>query len=176
MKKKTNELNPQDYIDVLSKVAKNHRSKSFDYHTEDDIEQESYLIALSKLKEFVPSRGKSDNLNQSLENWLNTVVSRRLKNFYRDKYVVPQKSLKSDRNLNEQSNRVNLMHPLNLHDISDESFKFIDTKYVDNDIWITIINALDDDMKDVLEAILSGQTIKCYYRNKLYRCIKSILS
>lgn len=167
-------ITEKEIIEVIQNVAKNHRNKAFDYHTEDDIEQEASIIAWSKLSEFVPARGKSKNIKQSLENWLNTVVSRRLKNFYRDKFLVPQKSLKSDKSTTEQSKRTNLMHPLNIEDISDETFKVFDNNYFDKYEFKYIIENLSFEMLDILEAILSGQNIKCYYRNKLLEKIKKL--
>lgn len=168
-------LNRDDIINVITNVVKNHRNKAFSYYTEEDIEQEAWIIALNKLGDFVPARGKNKDIKQSLENFLNTVVSRRLKNLYRDKYVVPQRTLKSDKSPGDQNKRTNLMHPLNLEEISEDKLHGLTSMIFENESWNKIIQNLNEDLIDILDAMLSGQIIKCYYRNKLLYNIKSIM-
>lgn len=168
-------LNKEEIITVINNVVKNHRNKAFSYYTEEDIEQEAWIIALNKLGDFLPARGRNKDIKQSLENFLNTVVSRRLKNLYRDKYVVPQRVLKSDKSPGDQSKRTNLMHPLNIEEISEDKMKGLDPLNFESDLWHKILKNLNEDLIDILDAMLSGQIIKCYYRNKLLNHIKVIM-
>jgi hypothetical protein len=167
-------LTKDEIIEVVDKVAKNHRNKSFGPYTEEDIEQEVWIIALSKLPEFVPERGKHKNLRQSLENWLNTVVARRLANFYRDKWVVPQRKLKSDKSGAQHKKRINLMHPLDIEEISEDNASLGPSDILESEYWKIVLENLDEDLIDILDAMLSGQTVNCYYRNKLSNKIEKI--
>lgn len=168
-------LTKVEISEVIQKVAKNHKNKRFGPYTEDDIEQEVWIIALNKLPEFVPERGKHKDLKQALENWLNTVISRRLANFYRDKHLVPQKLLKSDKNNSQTQKRKNLMNPLDIDDISDDCVRFQSQDILENECWQIILDNLNEEMLDALDALLSGQPIGSYYKNKLKNEIKSII-
>lgn len=163
-------------IDICTKVAKNHNNKSFSYFESDDIEQQAWIIILDKIGEFDPSKGTTNNIEQSLENWLNTIVSRRLSNFYRDKFKVPQKQLKSDKSEYDQVKRQNLMKPLDISYVSDVSENNdIVSRLVDGELWQTIIAQLSPEYLDILDSILSGEKINCYYKNKLIIQIKNIM-
>jgi hypothetical protein len=169
-------LTESQTIEVLTKVAKNNRNRAFGSYAEEDIEQEAWIIALKVLKDFKPKRATTENLPQALENWLNTVVSRRLKNLYRDKYVVPQKVSKSDSGVDVAKFRNNLMHPVHIGEI-DENTILGNAEYLTNgeNLFLDmLVEKLDFYLFDVLETILSGECVNCYYKNKLFVIIKQV--
>lgn len=169
-------LEEGDIINIINKVAKNHSAKAFSYYTEEDIEQEVWIITLKALKGFKPKRAKADGVGQALENWLNIVVSRRLKNFYRDNYVVPQKRLNSDKSEFTSQKRKFLMHPISLGEADENNFLGAKSELIieDNKFLELLVKELDFFLYDTLETILSGESINCYYKNKLYQIIKKV--
>jgi hypothetical protein len=160
-------LSQNDIYDVIDKVAKNHRNKSFSCYTTDDIEQQVWVIALEKLDEFDQSRCKESNVKKALEHWLNTVISNRLSNFYRDKYLV---LCKISKHLNN-----NINSPLSLDSkMVKLNNGLIDLEILKNESWEIILSSLDDIYNDILESILSGETVSSYYKIKLFNKIKFI--
>lgn len=156
-------LNKEQIYNVIDKVAKNHKNKSFSYHTINDIEQQVWIIALERIKDFNHSKSKQKNIEKALEHWLNTVVSNRLANFYRDKYVVPHK----------QSNIISPISMDNKIDLEDKEDYF--NNIVGSDYWDLVIKDLNDYYLDILECILSGEIVNSYYRSKLMNRIKVIM-
>jgi DNA-directed RNA polymerase specialized sigma24 family protein len=153
---------------VIQKVAKNHRNKSFGYFTEEDIEQEVWIIALKKISRFEEQKGKHKDPMKSLEHWLNKVVSTRLKNLYRDEFVVPQRLHTAKSN--------NLISPMNFDDVGElqdlsDFFSSLENK----ELWLLIIKDLNDYDIDILDAILSGENIGSYYKSKIINKIRKIL-
>jgi len=169
-------LTEEQVIDIVSKVANNHKNKHFGYFTSEDIIQEVWAIALDRLKEFDYNRGKESNIEKALEHFLNNVIARRLSNLYRDHYVVPQRQLKSDKSDYDQVKRINLMHPVNISDLSEESIgSFIEYTF-DNDHWYYIIHHLSEENIDILDALLSAEKVSCYYKNSLLRSINGLIN
>ena len=161
-------MTQEQIYQVIQKVAKNHRNKSFGYFTEEDIEQEAWIIALKKLPQFEEQKGKHKDVAKSLEHWLNKVVSSRLKNLYRDEFIVPQR-LHTDK-----SN--NLVSPMNFDDVGERQdlsdfFSVLENK----ELWEFIIKELNDYDIDILDSILSGENIGSYYKSKIVNKIKKIL-
>lgn len=161
-------MTQEQIFQVIQKVAKNHRNKSFGYFTEEDIEQEVWIIALEKLPKFEESKGKHKDATKSLEHWLNTIVSNTLKNLYRDKFEVPQR-LRTDK-------KNNLVSPMNFDDIgerqdSSDFFALLENK----ELWNIIIDQLSDYDIDILDSLLSGENIGSYYKSKIINKIKKIL-
>ena len=154
-------MSKEEIYEVITKVAKNHCKKKFAYLTEDDIENKAWEIALKQLPEFVVSKGKAKNPAKSLEHWLNAVVSNRLKNYYRDEFEVKNKS--------------QIVSPVSLDttmDTPDLNIGFVDI--YNSEFWNLIIRNLSDNYLDILEAILSGEKVNTYYKNKLQTKIKVI--
>lgn len=170
-------LSNQDIIDVIQKVAKNHRNKRFGCYTEEDIEQEVWVIVQNRISDFDLKKCKVTDPKSALERWLNTVVSRRLVNFHRDNYLVPQRTLKSDKGDGEVQKRHSLMHPTALSDVGDKLLTVFSSESVlENECWELVVKNLNPDLSDILESILSGEVVNGYYRNKLYARVKEILN
>lgn len=164
-------LTEQEQIEVIQKVVGNHRNKDFGIYSPEDIEQEAWVIVLSKIDEFVPLRGTQKDIKKSLEHWLNPVVSNRLKNHFRDKFLVPQGMIKGKR----EKIPNNLMSALDLaFAYEDKSTIFFED--MDLDIWDTIVRDLDPALSDVLDAVLSGEVIGCYHKTKLFRKIRAVIA
>lgn len=116
----TDILTEEEIYQVLDKVAKNHQKKVFEIHGTQDIYQQAFTIAWTKLKEFKLERQDATDPRQGLENWLNSVVSNRLSNFYRDNVGVFYKDFKSDKNNPDaKTKRMNLLRPVGLDKAGD---------------------------------------------------------
>lgn len=168
-------LNKQQIEQIVNKVAENHKNKSFDCHDSDDIIQEVWYIALKALPSFDINKIKiNNNIEQALENWLNTVVSRRLANFYRDSYSIKQKAKRDDVTAFDTQKRINLNNPIELSllttiDIEDKkNYHSITELY-------KILKDLTAEDYEILDSILSGQKINTYFKNKLIGKIKELL-
>lgn len=166
-------LSKKQIHEIITKVAKNHRSKSFGSYTSDDIENQSWIIALEKLSEFNPSRRKTKDLGKSLEHWLNAVVARRLANFYRDKYLVPLQIKKRDVNPGLYRDRQNLFYPKSINDVGD----LIESShnFEDGTFFSELLSYLTTDEKDILDSLLSGETLNAYYKSKIIRRINEFM-
>lgn len=165
-------LSETKVIEICDKVAKNHQQKQFESFTEEDIYQQAWVIILEKIDEFTDKKIKEDNIEQALENFLNSIVSNRLSNFYRDKYVVKIRKRKNDSDT-EHLTRLSLSFPINIADTEeradDKNDLVLYEKYID-----ILFQNLSDDGFDILESILSGEKISGYYKQKLLNEIKEI--
>ena len=140
---------------MITKVAANHRNKTFGHYLEEDIEQEVWIIALEKLPDFVPNRGTQKDVKRSFEYWLNAVISNRLKNLYRDRFVVPNKYIK------------NMIDLLDVNDIKQHVFG--------NDNFIKLlVNSLTNLEHEVLESLLCGEIVSSYYKVRILRKVKDL--
>lgn len=154
---------------VIEKVAQNHCHKKFDIHSENDIKQEVWIICLSKIKEFDFSRGQVDNEEESLERFLNTVVSNRLANFYRDKFVVPNREhLKKSQTLINKEIDIGILDNKCHKDVLHDLFVNEQMSHIKNKLTILEL--------DILESLLNGETIPSYYKIKLITKIQKELS
>lgn len=159
-----NGLSYEQVINVITKVVQNHKNKTFGNYTSEDIMQQAWIIILEKLPAFDSSKSKDKNIEKGLENWLNTVVSNRLHNFYRDKYLVHKNKDK------------NLISPLSIN-ASNTDFLAVfynQDNHESNEMIDKIISQLDIFMLEILESLLSGENLCFYYRNRLYNKIKEI--
>lgn len=158
-------LTKEDIYAIIEKVVKNHANKAFDLYDSDDIQQQTWQILLKQLPGFdLKKIKKTNNIAQALENWLNKVASSRLKNFYRDKSVVPKKNIQTT-NIDVyqcpddfQANH-DLLSGLELEDNLD-----------------ILISELDEEELDILDCLLSGENIGPYYKNKLITRIKEVFT
>ena len=154
--------------EVIQKVAKNHRDKAFGSYTPEDIEHEVWLIALNKIELFKPNKGKVVDEKKALERWLNVVISNRLKNLYRDEYVVPQRLHKDNKN--------NLLKPLDITSIGDRSDNIELIEIVQNkELWNYVLQNISDSEIEILDGLLSGELINSYYKNKIFIKIKELI-
>lgn len=169
-------LSEQEIIDIGNKVAFNHSAKKFDYHNEDDIYQQVWIIILQQIDQFQPDRINSNNIKQGLENWLNGVVSKRLKNFYRDNFAIKQQSRKTDKNESETIKRKSLQHPVAICEVGEiiQNLNILDDIEF-YDIWDFIVKELTWEEVDVLDAILSGEIVPQYYKTKLSLKLKDLI-
>lgn len=165
MKLEVKGLNYEQILEVVTKVVQNHKNKTFGNYTPDDIMQQAWIIILEKLPLFDGSKSKDKNLEKGLENWLNTVVSNRLHNFYRDKCLVQKNKDK------------NLSSPLSINSTNTDFLSVIINMDMmeSKEIINKIIDELDVYMIDILESLLSGEYLCFYYRNRLNNKIKDIL-
>lgn len=150
---------------VITKIAANHKNKDFDIYTKKDIEQQVWVIALKMIHQFNPKKAKYDDLEKSLEHWLNIVISSRLKNLYRNEYTTKY------RDKNKKSINSSCLHSVDTNQLfvlidSDDSFEILD-------ILLKEMSELDF---EIFEALLSNEYIPSYYKNKLVVKLKDILS
>lgn len=155
--------------EVILKVAHNHKNKDFGYFTEEDIIQEASIIALEQLPNFVDTRAAhGKDTKKALESWLNVVLSTRLSNLYRDKFIVPQRDSKKRKSHNPS--RRQLFNP----GVFDASLDFPDTTF-DFQFTDELLEVLKSNMTTeelvVLECEINGEILPQYYRNKLKRKI-----
>ncbi len=168
-------LTENQIINIIQKIATIHSHKSFGCYTSEDIEQEVWIIVLNTIDGFTFTRSKTTTVEAALEHWLNVVVSRRLNNFYRDKFVVPQKALKADKSGNDKQKRINLMHPIDVHNLSDDNNLTLNSLVDNEELLELVMRELNDELYDILDSIMSGETTNCYYKNKLLAAVKHIL-
>lgn len=163
-------------IEVIDKVANNHKNKCFAHYTPDDMKQIVWEICLRKLKDFVPARCKEKTVDKALENWLNKVISRQLINFYRDNYLVPTQQSKNNKNPDRAAKCTSLYSPSDLSLLATDKTPFFCSTLVDDlECWDYLINKLDAQQIDILDSILSGEVVNSYYRSKLQQQIIDIL-
>lgn len=169
-------ISEDDFITICQKVAKNHSAKIFDYHSSDDIEQQIWTIILQQIDQFDIDRIKHSNVKQGLENWLNGVVSKRLKNYYRDTFATKQQSRKTDKSEQELIQRRSLQHPVSIFEVGDITDNLdILTNIEYKDVWDFTISLLSNDQIEVLDAVLSGEIIPQYYKVKLSLIMRDII-
>lgn len=163
-------LTKTEIYEIITKVATNHENKYFGFYTKEDINHECWLIALNKLPEFEVSKRKNQDIKGALENWLNTILSRRLANFFRDKFVVPTQIKKKESHPSVYNQKKSLFFPSPL----EESSSIINYDYLsnNNDFLKALVINLDPYQVDILDAILSGETVNLYYKNKLFNAVK----
>lgn len=155
-------------------MAENHKNKEFGIFDQDDIKQQTRLICWQKVNEFDFTRRKAKNAEQALENWLNRVVSNRLKNLYRDNVKGYNKQFKSDCGEIDKKKRESLLNPASLSDIIEDGFYDIDN-LENKEVVDMIINNLTAENIDILDAMFSGENIGSYYKKKLFENIRVIL-
>lgn len=160
-------------IAVIDKVAHFYKNKGFLYFDSVDIEQQAKLICWNKINEFDPRRKKIDNIEEALEHWLNRIVSNRLKNLYRDHVGIVHRDFKRDTEFTKEC-RINLLNPVNIA----ESYNLCDidlnsTEF--KELLQIIVDNIDHELFDVLEALLSGENIGDYYKKKLFIEVTKIL-
>lgn len=163
-------LTKNEIYEVITKVAANHENKHFGPYTKEDIRQECWIIALNKLPEFEVSKRKNHDIKNALENWLNTIMSRRLANFFRDKFVVPMQIKKKDSHPSLYNEKKSLFFPSPL----EESSSIINYDYLssNDDFLKALVAYLDPHQVDILDAILSGENVNLYYKTKLLNAVK----
>lgn len=156
-------IDPTILHKVIHKVAENHRNKSFDIYSSADIEQEVWIIALKKLPEFDISKCKYDDIEKSFEHWLNTVVSHRLTNLHRDKFITKK------RNKNKE-----MVATISISSTNFDLDQLFEHNHNSIDFWDLVNKHFTEDDFDVLESILSNENINSYYKVKLKNKMKEI--
>lgn len=156
-------IDPIILNEVITKVAANHRNKGFDIYSAQDIEQEVWIIALKQIGEFDLKKCKCKDIRQSLEHWLNTIVSRRLINLHRDEFLIKK------RNKNKE-----LVPTLSISSANIDIDELIEHNYDNIDFWDIINQHLTPDELDVLDSVLSNENINSYYKVKLKNKLKEI--
>lgn len=155
---------------IIAKVALNHKNKIFGSYTARDIEQEVWVIALSKLGDFNFVRSTVDDPAKALEHWLNRIVTNALSNFKRDKFINKQKHI-DDKTYKK---KLNVLCPIEINELlPDSKWSILDNLSL-NEYWDLILKDMSDELFDVLEALLNNEKINCYYKNKLIRYIQEI--
>lgn len=169
-----NLLSDQQIINIIDRVASFHKNKVFLHFDSNDIEQQVRLTCWQKINGFDPSRRKNNNkIEQALENWLNRIVSNRLKNLYRDHVKIVQKDFKKDDEFSKQK-RQNLLMPVSLSEGID--ICGIDSNNIEfQELLGIIVDNIDHELFDILEALLSGEIIGDYYKKRLFQAITKVL-
>lgn len=151
---------------MITKVAKIHKGKVFDYHEEDDIEQQVWIIAIEALPKYRQDRTKTKNALLAFESWLNSVVSKRLKNFYRDNYSVKNKEKPNDSQFDKDIKN-NLSRPLELS-VAETT---VGVKNIFLEVPIEevedMLMKLPEDLRQVFLLQKSGINITGYYSTRL---------
>jgi len=169
------DLEEQDIIDVFEKIAFQHRTKDFGYFTQEDIMKEVWVICLSQLDKYDPSKGKGDSALNSIERWFNRIVKNRLNNFHRDHY--------SSVNEKYKQSRINLANQLNINEIditNEKNAKVQNTNHLDKLIYDEleefVRSRLDDDLLDIYNDCMDQETVSTYYQGKLKAEITKIMA
>lgn len=161
-------MTKDEMMEVIFKIAENHKNKDFGYFTKEDIKQEVWVIALNALSKYQFERGTQKDEKKAFEHWMNRVVANRLKTLYRDKYIVPQQLHKRSPN--------NLINLISIEGAQDRAQKIDLTALIENkELWTFLIDRLDDLDQEVLESLLSGENIGSYYKMKLHDKIEVLL-
>lgn len=170
-------LTEDEILEIMQKIAHIHRTKTFDYYTSDDIEQEVFIIILSNIQDFSKERTKNPDEPAALllEKFLNKIVSNRLKNLYRDKFLVKMRALKTDKNDAELQKRINLAHPLNIDDVSTGHLSETSDIVLEEECWKIVLSNLTDEDMEILDCIMGGEKVTQYYKQKLHNSIIKIL-
>lgn len=169
-------LSEQEWIDVVNRVAMNHRQKTFDFYCPQDIEQEVWIIALRAAPAFKMPKARAESLLKAVEHWLNRVVSTRLTNLYRDRFAIKQKSLKKDKSSFDQELRHKLVTASSL-DASAFLVAAINVGDVasSNEAWDRIYQNISLYGRELLHAVLAGESIPTYYKNRLMIELRAIM-
>ncbi len=171
------DLTDEEIQQVITKVANNHAGKSFGSYQSEDIVQQSLMICWQKLPEYQSKRAKEKhNTKQSLENWLNKVVSNRLKNFYRDNHQNKRKKFKTDKSDYDLKKRESLLEPASINEIYSFEAKDISYGGFSTELLTLILPKISYEEYDILESVLNGEKINSYYKKQLQRKVRSILS
>ena len=167
---KVNEvLSKKDIYSIIERAALNHKDETFNYYTTEDIYQIVWTIALEKLSDFNFDKALEKKPEKALEHWLNSVISNRLSNLYRDEYVVP-KQLKFGKN-------TNVIDPISIHEIEFNILDNMITVRLENkELWEHILNNLTEYELYILDSLLSGENITSYYKIKFVKRIKEIMN
>jgi hypothetical protein len=172
----TNLLTQKEITEIVQKVAENHKHKVFGSFTEDDIYQQACLICVSKIPEFCIQKQNVKKPKQALENFLNKVVSNRLKNFFRDHEGIHYKTYKSDKSPHDKQRRINLLNPIDVHTTNDKNLKnSFEENFESLDLLEFITKRLDEEHIEILESILSGDNINSFHKSRLCEEVKNIL-
>lgn len=161
-------LTEPEVISIVLKVARNHTHKTFDCHDKSDIEQQACVIILDKIGDFdITKANAQQNVALALESFLNTIVSRRLNNFYRDKYAVkikPRKDSHNDEKRRSILHSVSISENPNIH-IPDVSLSTNDFNNLGE--FEALLPQLSAESLDIIDAILSGQNLSGYFKDKV---------
>lgn len=168
-------MTEQEILEIIDRVARKQSTKPHGIYSVEDLQQFSRMVCWTKLHQFDFSRGKTKDIPKALENWLSKVVKNRLVNLHRDTSKEFDKPFKNDINECQLQIRNNLLRPLSLEILSESDA----AKEYDFDNVHTLRNItrhLDDEHIEILDCYLSGFAIPAYYRNKLLKKIKVIVS
>lgn len=169
-------LSQKEVESVIIKVANNHANKHFGSYQSDDIIQQASMICWQKLPEFQIKRAKDKNNEaQSLENWLNKVVSNRLKNFYRDHYQNKRKLFKSDKSEYDLKKRESLLEPTNIHGVACFQSKDDLPDNLPLELLNSILPHLTNEDIDIIECLLNGEKVNSYYKKYLQKKVRDII-
>lgn len=172
-------ISEKKLIEVIDKVANNHKNKAFAHFTQDDMKQIVWEIVLTKLKDFSMDKSHTDNVEKALENWLNKVMSRQLINFYRNNFLVPTQQNSREKNPARTASCTSLFAPANINNVlrnEDEHSESLCYRFSEDiECWDFIVSRLDTYQLDVLDSLLSGEEVNPYYKSKLLKEIKVIV-
>lgn len=165
-------LTPEVINQIIAKVADIHKGKTFDYHDEDDIEQQVWIIAIEALPKYECKKVKAKNAELAFESWLNAVVSKRLKNFYRDRYTVKHREKTTDSEFDKLT-RYNLSRPLEIT-VAETTVGQEDVIFSDLTTFNELLLELPPDLREVFLLQKSGINITGYYADRLKKKIIEI--
>ncbi len=164
-------LTKEEVEKIIIKVAKNHAGKTFGIYDHDDIYQQAATICWTKMKSFDFTKVKEKDPAKALENWLNKVVSNRLKNFFRDHYQNKKKVFKQDDQEMDKVRRESLLSPVHIDNLNGELSYLDPADPEGREILALFANELDEEQIDVLEAIINGDNVNSYYKKRLQSTI-----
>lgn len=151
---------------MIEKVVKNHKNKTFDIFSEEDLANEIWIICLNAIESFDTTKVKASNPLQSLENYLNSVLYRRLANLYRNEYGSKLKPRSKDTESTHQF-RIAAAHPTSLSADLDVP---MDEDFLDDHNSIVLARLIDEiDLADfeLISVHLSNNQIGTSHRQKL---------
>lgn len=161
---------------LIYKIASQRkRNNTFAHYTDDDIEQEVWVMCLDALHRYDPSIGP-------LENFLNNHVANRLKNLKRDKYFRPGHCPVSSGAAKIRMNLINAL-PLDGGDIPQNSVilgtSFVESNPFENllaqDTHDYIVNKLSPELKPIFYSVINGNKVRKPILENLREAIAKIL-
>lgn len=175
VKRKPNKISEELYNrakPIVDKIAKaRSRTCTFAYYAPEDIYQEVWIMCLDALGRWDENKPIAECPDQQIENYLNTHVSNRMKNLYRDKYFRPDGNDDLDGPSKDRINLVNAL-PLDLADAAttfrticfSSSYGHPSDHMVSEEVFKHVLKHIDED--------LAGHFIDMCENNKVHKTIR----
>ena len=167
------QINYEQLLELIDKIAQMHRTKSFSYFSEEDIESQVKLICIQQLIYYEPHKGLGVTVINSIERWLNKVVKNRLANYYRDNYSsVNERHKKTRASLNNCID-IDLVHATDFKSNVEHFDPTYNLRYIEFKDFVE--SRLNEELLDIYHACLDDENVSSYYKSKLNQQMSKIV-